>query len=142
MKVVIDTNIFLVSISRRSPYHWIFQHLLEGNYSLCITTEILSEYAEKIEEHMGSATAEAALKTLLELPNIEKTEVYYKWNLIKDADDNKFPDCAIAAGASYLVTHDKDFNILKKVDFPKIEIISAEEFRKLLEEPTGGTSTK
>ncbi|MCB9352648.1 MAG: PIN domain-containing protein [Lewinellaceae bacterium] len=33
--------------------------------------------------------------------------------MIKDADDNKFLDCAIAAGAEYLVTHDKDFNILK-----------------------------
>ena len=133
MKVVIDTNILLVSISRRSPFHWIFQRLLEGDYILCITNEILSEYAEKIEEHMGAATAEAALKAILELPNIEKTEVYYKWNLIKDADDNKFSDCAIAAGAAFLVTHDKDFNILKQVEFPKIEIIPAEEFKALLE---------
>lgn len=100
---------------------------------LCITTEILSEYAEKIEEHMGEATAEATLKAILELPNVKRTEVYFRWNLIKDADDNKFPDCVIAAGAEYLVTHDKDFNILKKIGFPKILIISAEEFKVLLD---------
>lgn len=34
MKVVIDTNILLVSISRRSPFHWIFQRLLDGGYPL------------------------------------------------------------------------------------------------------------
>lgn len=133
MKVVIDTNILLVSISRRSPFHWIFQQLIDGKYIICITTEILSEYAEKIEAHMGEAVAEVALRAILELPNIEKIEIYYKWNLIRDADDNKFADCAIASGAKYLVTHDKDFNILKKIDFPKVEVISAEEFRVLMD---------
>jgi|SRR5690606_37062344 len=132
MKVVIDTNILLVSISRRSPFNWIFQQLIAGKYILCLTTEILSEYAEKIEEHMGKAVAEAALKAILELPNIEKIEIYYKWNLIKDSDDNKFSDCTIAAGAKYLVTQDKDFKVLKDVEFPKIEIISAEEFKVIL----------
>ncbi|MCB9352649.1 MAG: hypothetical protein H6573_34965 [Lewinellaceae bacterium] len=77
MKVVIDTNILLVSISRRSPFHWIFQRLLDGDYILCITTDILSEYEEKIEEHMGQAAAEATLKAILELPNVKRTEVYF-----------------------------------------------------------------
>ena len=52
MKVVIDTNILLVSISRRSPFHWIFQQLIDGKYIICITTEILSESAEEFRALM------------------------------------------------------------------------------------------
>jgi putative PIN family toxin of toxin-antitoxin system len=129
VKVVLDTNILLVSISRRSPFNWIFQQLITGRYQLCVTTEILSEYSEIIEEHMGKDVAEAVLKAMLELPNMERIEIYYKWNLIKDADDNKFSDCTVSAGAEYLVTQDKDFNVLKELEFPKIEVISAEEFK-------------
>ena len=59
--------------------------------------------------------------------------VYYKFNLItKDPDDNKFVDCAIIANAHYLVTNDKHFNVLKKIDFPKVDCISLASFKKLL----------
>src|SRR5690554_915806 len=132
MKVVLDTNVLLVSISRRSPFNWIFQQLIAGKYHLCVTTEILSEYSEIIEFHMGKEVADAVLKAMLELPNMERIEVYYKWNLIRDADDNKFSDCTVAAGADYLVTQDKDFNVLKEVEFPKIEVVSVEEFERIL----------
>lgn len=132
MRVVLDTNILLVSISRRSPYHWVFQKLIEGAYQISVTTEILAEYSEKIEEHMGKEVADPALQALLELPNVEKIEIYFKWNLIKDMDDNKFIDCAVAAGADYLVTQDKDFKILEKTDFPKIKSITMAEFKQLL----------
>lgn len=133
MKVVIDTNILLVSISRRSSFHWIFESLLEGKYTLCITTEILSEYAEVIERNMGPMASEAVLKAILELPNVEKVEIYFRWLLLKDFDDNKFSDCAIAAGATYLVTHDKGFAALHKIDFPLVHVISADEFKQLLQ---------
>ena len=127
--MVLDTNILLVSISRRSSLHWVFQTLVQGAYELCVTTEILSEYSEKIEEHMGEEVAESALQSLIELPNVKKTEIYFRWNLIKDSDDNKFSDCVVASGSDFLVTQDKDFDVLKKVEFPKIKCISVAEFK-------------
>lgn len=81
---------------------------------------------------MGKEVADAALRAMLELPNMEKIEIYYKWNLVKDADDNKFTDCTLAAGADYLVTHDKGFNTLDKIEFPKIKVISIAEFKLIL----------
>jgi putative PIN family toxin of toxin-antitoxin system len=134
MKVVIDINVMLVAVSSRSTLYWIFQRLTDGDYTLCLTTEILAEYAEKMEEHMSVYIADTSLETILRLPNIEKVNVYFKWNLItNDADDNKYSDCAIAANADYIVTHDTDFNILKRIDFPKVKVISAAEFREVLE---------
>lgn len=61
-------------------------------------------------------------------PNVEKTEVFYHWNLIEqDPDDNKFVDCAIAGKAHFIVTHDSHFNILHKIPFPKVETLTANE---------------
>jgi putative PIN family toxin of toxin-antitoxin system len=132
MKVVIDTNIFLVSISRKSPLHWIFEALLNRKFDLCLTNEIISEYEEIIGIHMGKEVADATLKFLMELENVERVSIYFRWNLIKDADDNKFTDCALACGANYLVTHDADFRFLKKLKFPKVAVITADEFNKIL----------
>ncbi|MBK7871122.1 MAG: hypothetical protein IPJ74_10745 [Saprospiraceae bacterium] len=59
---------------------------------------------------------------------------YYKWNLIEaDADDNKFVDCAIACDAKYLVSDDKHFNSLDKIPFPKIEVLTAQAFKEIIE---------
>lgn len=32
LRVVLDTNVLLVSVSSKSKYHWIFQRLLELRY--------------------------------------------------------------------------------------------------------------
>ncbi|MAT53520.1 MAG: putative toxin-antitoxin system toxin component, PIN family [Saprospirales bacterium] len=131
-KVVIDTNVLLVSISDRSRLHWIFANLLAGNFTLCVTTEILAEYAEIIERHMGREVSENTLAAITYLPNVEFVNTYYRFKLLKDDDDNKFVDCAIAASASYIVTHDKDFKILAEIDFPKVRVIGTEEFEMIL----------
>ncbi len=78
---------------------------------------------------MGAVTASNAIKAVLRTASTERISVYYKWGLIKDKDDNKFVDCAIAANARYLVSNDKDFNVLKKTAFPKLDVISYENFR-------------
>jgi putative PIN family toxin of toxin-antitoxin system len=131
-KVVLDTNVLLVSISSKSNLHWIFKSLLEGEYTLCVTTDILVEYAEIIEQQMGVLASENALGVLENLPNIELVTNYYKFGLLKDEDDNKFVDCAIASNSNYIVTHDKDFNLLKKIDFPKVITIDTKKFGQFL----------
>jgi len=133
LKVILDTNVLLVSISSKSQYHWIFQALLSGQYDLYVTNEILSEYEEIISLKYNVQVAEQTLTTLLLLPNVFTTTVYYHWHLIvDDEDDNKFADCAIASNAHYLVTQDKHFNVLKDIPFPKVNILSVLEFKTLL----------
>ena len=129
-KIVLDTNVFLVSISSKSRLHWIYKNLVKGNFILCLTTDILMEYAEIIENHMGKIASESALGVLQNLPNVEFITTYYKFNLLKDEDDNKFVDCAIASNATFIVSHDKDFNILSQIDFPKVIVIDTVEFKK------------
>ncbi len=128
-KVVIDTNVFLVSISSKSKYHWIFEAILNENFFLCVTTEILDEYAEIIEQKMGYEAGETAMALIESLPNVIFTNSFFRFNLLKDPDDNKFVDCAIAANADFLLTHDSDFNTLKSIQFPKVNVIDIQQFR-------------
>jgi len=51
-KVVLDTNVLLVSISSKSKYHWIYDKLVADEYDLFITNEILMEYEEIISQKL------------------------------------------------------------------------------------------
>jgi uncharacterized protein len=133
VKVVLDTNILWVSIARRSESHWVFEALIDEIYTLCVTSDILSEYEEIISQKLGENTANSVLEIVDNLTNVELITTFYRWTLIRrDPDDDKFVDCAIACNADYLVTNDKHFNLLKKLDFPKVEVINLEEFKKLM----------
>jgi uncharacterized protein len=133
MKVVIDTNVFWVSISRNSATHWIFRALLDEEFTLCVTTENLNEYEEIIGQKLGVEIAKATMAILDNLYNIELVTRYYRWELIvADPDDNPFADCAIAINADALVSEDRHFNILKKTPFPKVNLMNIEEFRVFL----------
>ena len=135
MTVVLDTNMLLVSLPSRSPFHVIYRAIIDRRLSICVTNETLSEYEEQISSRIGIHRSEVQLRELLNLPNVLLIDVYYNWQLIEaDKDDNKFVDCAIAGGADYLVTNDRHYDILKTIDFPKIAVIKAEEFVKLLSE--------
>jgi putative PIN family toxin of toxin-antitoxin system len=129
LRVVLDTNIVLVSLTSHSRWHGVYRALAEGGYSLIVSNEIMSEYAEKILSKYDRATAENFLRSLLTLPNVEFQEIYYRWNLIEaDADDNKFVDCAIAASVDCVVSEDRHFDVLSEVPFPAVRVMKLAEF--------------
>jgi putative PIN family toxin of toxin-antitoxin system len=134
MKVILDTNILLVSVPKKSRYRIIFNNLINNKFQLIISNEILSEYTEIITRKTNEIISNNISEMLLALPNVHKQEVYYKWNLIEeDQDDNKFVDCAVAANVDYLISNDKHFNCLKKVEFPKLNLLSIDEFVDLIQ---------
>lgn len=134
MKVVIDTNIILNAVYRRSKNYWIRQALENGQLTLCVTTDILDEYSEVLASFYDDVTAELFLSALEILPNLQFIHKYYFWQLIpKDEDDEKFVDCAIAANTDYLVTNDRHFQVLKKIEFPKVKVVNESEFKAIFE---------
>lgn len=129
MKVVIDTNVLWVSISRKSSSHWIFKAILDGSLTICVTTDILEEYSEIITRKLGLNVSEAVLNVFENLQNIQYITSYYRWLTVKeDPDDDKFVDCAIASNAIGIITQDNHFKVLKNLAFPKVKIFSIGEF--------------
>lgn len=131
MRIIIDTNVLLVTISSKSPYHWIFQALIQKKFDLIVSNKILSEYSEIIQKHMGSRVAENVLAVIENLDNVIFSNPTFRFNLIKvDPDDNNFVDCAIAANADLILTEDKHFEELKTTDFPKVLAVGLIDFKK------------
>jgi uncharacterized protein len=129
MKIVLDTNVLLVALPRHSPFYPIYKAFLDEKISLCISNEILFEYEEQLSVRYGMTQTDLHLSEIFKMKNVKKIDTYYHWGLIsQDPDDNKFVDCAIAANANFLVTNDRHFKILRDVEFPKVNVIKAEEF--------------
>lgn len=83
---------------------------------------------------MGTMVAEFVMQAIENAVNTEWVTKFFHWNLITaDPDDNKFVDCAITCQAKFIVTEDKHFQVLKQVDFPKVEVVSVEQFKDELE---------
>ncbi len=134
MRIVLDTNCLIQSVSPRSRYHAVWQSLVDGRNTLCVSNEIITEYLEILQRFVGYDTAEAVIKTIINSRFVEFITPYYNFELIiQDPDDNKFVDCAIAANASYVVTNDHHFDVLKGLNYPPIDVIKLEEFMKLLQ---------
>jgi len=134
-KVVVDTNAVLSSIYEKSKNHIIVDCIFNGCFDLFVSNSILLEYEEKINTNFSSISSELFINALLILPTVKKINTYFDLRLIyPDYDDNKFVDCAFACNAEYLVTNDKDYNILKSKQFPKINLIKIEHFVDLLKQ--------
>lgn len=136
MRVVIDTNVLLVSISSKSKYHPIYQAVLNGSIELCFSNSILEEYEEILSKRWNPDVAQNVVASLLKSPHAVLVDPRFKWLLInQDPDDDKFVDCAIAANAVYLATNDAHFNKLKNADtYPPINILNVDELLALVSE--------
>ncbi|MBW3130676.1 putative toxin-antitoxin system toxin component, PIN family [Hymenobacter profundi] len=133
MKVVLDTNVLLVSISRRSIYRPIIEALQQQHYELLVTSSILLEYEEIIGLRSSPEVASNFLNALQNFSNVREVIPHYRFQLIPtDQDDEKFADCAVTGQADYLVTEDSHFKALIKIKFPAVRVLSAQEFLSLL----------
>ena len=127
--VVIDTNCLLQIIARKSPYRPVWDAFLEGRFELCVSNEILDEYQEILGQQITLEIAENIVLLILNQENVRLVEPHFRMGLITaDPDDNKFVDCAFAVGADYLVSEDSHFSVLRNIPFPKLNLVTLDEF--------------
>ena len=127
--VVIDTNCLLQIISRKSPYRPIWDAFIAGCYDLCVSNEILDEYQEILEQQITPTVAENVVMLILNQQNVQLVDPHFRMGIITaDPDDNKFVDCAFAAGADYLVSEDSHFNVIRQTPFPQLNLVTLDEF--------------
>lgn len=135
-RLVLDTNILITIIGTRSPFRWVFDYLIRGQFILCVSNDILLEYQEVLTRKTNYKVAENVVNFLLVSPFTQKTETYFNFNLIAaDDSDNKFVDCALAANADFIVSNDRHFQILKTVGFPSVPVMTLPEFQERFNPP-------
>jgi putative PIN family toxin of toxin-antitoxin system len=129
LRLILDTNIFLVSLAPNFKYHWIYQSLIQNKYDLVVSNEILTEYQEQIAIRYGIESSDASLDFLLILPNVILKNTSFLWQLVEnDKDDNKFIDCYIASQCDYIISNDRHIHQIKTSKFPQIAVLRYEEF--------------
>ena len=128
--VVLDTNALIQTLPTRSRYHKIWSDFLSGKYCLCVSNEILSEYEEILSVHTSPEVAQNVVNAIARHPKTVYRESYFRFHLLSDVDkdDDKFVDCAITAGADYIVTEDNHFDRLKQIPFPQLNVLTLDEF--------------
>ena len=133
MKVVIDTNCLIPSIPRHNSEYWLYESFRKKEFDWVISNEVMSEYYEKLASFYSVYTANLVTDILLVSTNVIFAEPFYKWLLIDgDPDDNKFVDLCISSNANYLVTNDHHFDILKNLEFPKLNVKTMLEFKIIM----------
>jgi len=133
VRVVIDTNVFISSFFGGKPKQ-VVDLWRKGRIELCLSREILDEYVE--------VTARFGLKheeEILELMNIFTRGFNSVWTFnpphlmleMKDPDDKKFMECAVACESKYIITRDAEFR--KIAQYGKVKILLPAEFLCLCE---------
>uniref|UniRef100_A0AB33JNK0 PIN domain-containing protein n=4 Tax=unclassified Prevotella TaxID=2638335 RepID=A0AB33JNK0_9BACT len=128
-RIVLDTNCLILSLPPKSRYHKTWEAIIRGQYVLCVSNEILEEYEEIISRFWGKDIADYVMNIIINNTTTYFMDPFFKYKLIDaDPDDNKFVDCAITSNARYIVTEDRHFDVLRQIDFPKVDVIGIDEF--------------
>jgi putative PIN family toxin of toxin-antitoxin system len=135
LRVVIDTNILVsAALSAQGAPARIFELILERKTINYTSKPILEEiYRVFARPKFTSLIAQEDIVNLLK-KYIESSVIIVptqRINVIKDdPQDNRFLECALEAGAEYLVTGDR--HILKLSSHKSVKIICAKDFLSLV----------
>lgn len=129
MRLVVDTNIFFSGFNPKSYYYSIIEGIYSKRYRLLVSTSVLLEYEEILQRVFPAELLEQFWLFVLTSESVTFVNPTFSFQLPSaDEDDQKFVDCAVCGNADFLITNDKHYNMLKDINFPKVEVIRAKTF--------------
>ena len=133
MKAVLDTNVFVSGIHWNGASEQVLRAWFLNKFKLVSSTEIVVEFANTMLSFKVPMNIEDI--SWWESLILEKAEFVVpqrKMAMVKDdPDDDKFIEAAVEGKADYVVTQDN--HLLKIRQFEGIQIITPEEFLRILE---------
>lgn len=127
IKVVLDVNVLISALFWKGAPHQVFRKLLKGEFLSFISPQILDELKEKFL--MKFRLPPDRVKEFLEIIvfSSQIIEPKKRLKIIKqDPSDNKIIECAVEAGASFIITGDK--HLLNIKEYAGIKIVSPRDF--------------
>ena len=135
MKIVFDTNIYISAFVIPGGHaEKAYLHAIDGDFELCTSIAILTELARKLAEKFGWEKQKIAqlISSISDPATVFKTIPWLK--VVSDDPDNRILECALKAGAEFLVTGDK--HLLKLKNYGNFEIIKLANFLSILHQPS------
>ena len=135
VKVVLDTVIIVRALIKPRGYNSeIIKRVNE--YNLFVSEDMLKEAVDVLHrsslkkkyDPSGIIAVSDILDILSEATLINPS---HKVDICRDPHDNKFIECAITAGADYVVSGDEDLLVIK--EYGKVKIVTADAFLKILD---------
>ena len=128
MKVVLDTNVFVSGIFFKGPPYQILEAWHAGRIALVISPEILEEY-RRVSNILAEEFPPVDLVAILAF--VEREAEFHDapplpTPVCSDPDDDKFLSCAVASGATVIVSGDK--HLLRISGFRDIKVIKPRGF--------------
>lgn len=131
MKVILDTNIYISAILFGGNCEEILRLASQGPFELVISRSIITEIEAVLREKFKWSKMQIS-ETISYIKNIA-TVINPKISLSvirSDPSDNKILECAVAVGANYIVTGDRN-HLLPVKEYKEIKILNPAEFLKL-----------
>lgn len=132
MKVVLDTNVFVSGVFFGGTPGLVLEAWRDGKAEVVLSREIVEEYV-RVGEELADRFPAVDLRPALELLAVSATLVPsppLPEPVSRDADDDKFLACALAAGADYVVSGDRD--LLDVSSHKGVFVVSPRNFVDLL----------
>lgn len=132
MKVVIDTNVLVSAILKdRVPEEIILYVASQPDFEWIVSPQILIEYKDVLQRDKFGLPADvlqAWFSLLDSLTAVIDPDVVLDFP--RDQKDAKFIACALASGANYFITGDRDFDQPLKIG--NTAVLSVRQFKKLI----------
>ena len=135
MNIVFDTNIYISAfVIPGGNAEKAYLHAIDGDFELCTSVAILTELARKLDEKFGWEKQKIAqlITSISNVATVFKTTPWLK--VVSDDPDNRILECALKAGAEFLLTGDK--HLLKLRNYGNFEIIKLSTFLSILHKPS------
>jgi len=132
MRVVIDTNVVVsAAFKDRDPEAVILFLASRSDTEWVVTPEIIAEYREVLSRPKFGLPDDIRQCWFDMLDALTITyDIELDIDFPRDQKDAKFLACAVAAGADYFVTGDKDFSVATKL--LSTTILSVSQFKRLV----------
>jgi putative PIN family toxin of toxin-antitoxin system len=132
LRAVLDTNVLLAaarSAHKTSPTAEILDRWQRREFTVLVSLDTLSEYAEKLLAHgVPSHDVEAFITNLAIHAELVSVAFFHFRHYPVDPDDVMFLLCAINGHASHLVSYDKHLGALRSFCESELKICEPIEF--------------
>lgn len=106
LRAVLDTNVLVsATLNRHSLPAMLVSAATARLFTICLSDAILKEYREVLTRTQFRLPPELVVRFLTDLTQAgQKVIPQETLSVTRDPDDNKFLECAVEAGASYVIT--------------------------------------